>query len=77
MVNGRIRHVAILILITCSDILAAIDCLKPGSQYDADADVDTDDDAEIEINPIPASASVSTSQNTACVKVVSLMLTLS
>ena len=45
---------------------------KPSSQYNTDADVDAD--ARIEMNPIPASAS--TSKDAACVKAVSLMLTL-
>ena len=51
--------------------------IKPGSQCDADTDVDTDADAGIEMNPILASASVSTSKDVACIKALSLMLTLS
>ena len=43
---------------------------------DADTDIDADAGAGIEINPIPASASASTSKDAACVKPVSLMLTL-
>ena len=54
-------------------VLICLVSVKLSSQYDADADVD----AGIEINAIPASASVSTSKDAACVKVVSLMLTLS
>ena len=49
--------------------------VKPGSQYDTDDNVDAD--AGIEMNPIRVSVSVSTSKDAACVKAVSLMLSVS
>ena len=61
-------------LIAVNPLLVA---LKPRSQYDADADIDADGDARIEMNPILASASVSTTKDAACIKAVSLVLTLS